>query len=268
MSERATGRFTRPPLERTAPKRGAIHFYRAASDDPGAVAGVTLDSVEDAVVAAVRMGYKVASAQIDRSARLATRLREAGTRAAGPHSERQALDATEQLVFRTMMAGLSWFEGFSTESGNPLKRLAQSNYRILGSLLGLLPADATTDEGPGPTAGSEGAGTSRTPPPADAARTGPARPGVRLRLRHAGPERRPIRPHLVELAPDLATREFPLVFYCDRRPTMSFDGSLTVTSPGSATLTIRETPSDCVGRWKAAVCDDDGLQVGYIAIEL
>jgi hypothetical protein len=264
MSTPADRRFTRPPLERTGPKRSAINFYRAASDDPGAVAGITLDSVEDAVVSAVRMGYKVASAQIDRSARLASRLRDAGSRAAGPQAERQALDATEQIVFRTMMAGLSWFEGFSTDSGNPLKRLAEANYRILGSLLGFTTPGARTDDSP-EAAETEAVRPSTATASADA---GAPSSRVQLRVRHVGAERRPIRAEVLELAPDLARREFSLVFYCDARPEISFQATLTMTDAASATLTITATPADCTGRWKAAVCDDDGVQVGYLAIHI
>ena len=44
---------------------------------------------------------RVAEAQIDRSARLARRLREEGDRAVGPGSPEKALDATERGVFRT-----------------------------------------------------------------------------------------------------------------------------------------------------------------------
>ena len=69
-------------------------------------------------------GYKVAEAQIDRSARLARRLREAGDQAVGPRSDRQALDATEQLVFRAMMARPELARRVRRpRRGNPLKRL-------------------------------------------------------------------------------------------------------------------------------------------------
>ena len=51
------------------PDRGAANFYRSASDNDAAVGGVPLDSVEAAVVAAVRMGYKIAAEQIDRTER-------------------------------------------------------------------------------------------------------------------------------------------------------------------------------------------------------
>ena len=103
---------------------------------------VPLTEAEDAVVAAVRMAYGVASAQVERSGRLAQRLREAGDRAIGERSDRKAIDATEQLVFRAMMSALAWLEGLAAEGDSPLKRLVLAQYRILGSILGIDPAEA------------------------------------------------------------------------------------------------------------------------------
>ena len=81
------------PATRTGPRRSAANFYRSASGSGVVIGGVPMDTVEDAVTAAVRMGYKIAQAQIDRTTRIAQRFKDAGERAAGPHSDRQALDA-------------------------------------------------------------------------------------------------------------------------------------------------------------------------------
>ena len=70
-----------------------------------------LIAAEDAVVAAVRLAYQVAETQIERSARLARRLRKAGDRAVGARSDRKAVDATEQMIVRAMMGALTWLEG-------------------------------------------------------------------------------------------------------------------------------------------------------------
>ena len=99
------------------------------------------------MTAAVRMAYKVAAAQVDRSSRLAQRLRDAGDRAVGPGSDRQALDATERLVFRAMMGGLTWLETAAAERDSPLKRLLAAEYRIVGSMLGLVPTDGSSPPG-------------------------------------------------------------------------------------------------------------------------
>src|SRR6185295_11494907 len=87
-----------PDLDRYAPIRGVGGVYRSAEVPGGSIAGVPLTSAEDAVVAAVRMGYRVAETHIDRAGRLAKRLRSAGERSVGAEPERQAVDATEKLV--------------------------------------------------------------------------------------------------------------------------------------------------------------------------
>ena len=92
--------WARPPLARDRPVRTAGGLFRTAQGTSAGIntglGGVPLIATEDAVVAAVRLAYKVADAQIDRSARLAQRLREAGDRAVGARSDRKAIDATEQ----------------------------------------------------------------------------------------------------------------------------------------------------------------------------
>ena len=133
--------WARPQLEDAGPIRNASGFFRTAEGDGSALGGVPLVAAEDAVVAAVRMAYKVADAQLQRSARLAERLRKAGDRAVGEGSERKALDASEQLVFRAMMSGVEWLEAAAAERKSPLKRLMTAQYMLMGSMLGLGPAD-------------------------------------------------------------------------------------------------------------------------------
>ena len=55
------------------------------------IGGVPLTTAEDTVVAAVRLAYKVADAQIEHSMRLAQRLRTAGDRQAGEHERPQSV---------------------------------------------------------------------------------------------------------------------------------------------------------------------------------
>src|SRR6266700_4098434 len=90
--------WTRPPLERDGPIRVVQGIYRSAEKGPDG-SGIT----EDAVVAAVRMAYKVAQESIARSTRLSQRLRKAGDRAAGPRSTRKAADASQEFVTGTIM---------------------------------------------------------------------------------------------------------------------------------------------------------------------
>jgi len=55
------------PVTRTGPRRSAANFYRSASGSGVVIGGVPRDTVEDGVTAAVRMGYQIAQAQIDRT---------------------------------------------------------------------------------------------------------------------------------------------------------------------------------------------------------
>jgi hypothetical protein len=269
-------RFERPLLRRYGPKRSAANFYRAAADDQSAIGGIALDSVEAAVTAAVRLGYKVAEAQIDRTARLARRMREAGDHATGGssdknRSDKKALDATEQLIFKAMMAGLGWLEGAAADPGNPLRRFATAQFQLLGSLLGLLPSD----QRPG--------GSSRPPvttPPLDdgvdpsPVRSAPARPAAPSRrppqVKHAkagdrGLVRRAVRVGDWDLSTETPPGKYPLMFYGAASGAGAIPGELHV-GPRGSTLTVKTSAKTAVGLYKSAVCDNDGVQIGYIEL--
>ena len=136
----------RPQLERSKPIRTAGGFYRTAEGGRPGVAGVPLTAAEDSVVAAVRMAYNVAEAQIERSARLARRLREAGDRAVGARSDRKAVDAVEQLMVKAIQGALVWLER-TADDPDPVKRLLVAQYRLAGSMFGLTPSDAPRSPG-------------------------------------------------------------------------------------------------------------------------
>src|SRR5262245_4046410 len=177
--------FTRPYLPRSGPDRRAANYYRsAAGDGTGtdgtALGGIPLASAEAAVVAAVRMAYKVADAQIDRSARLARRLHEAGDQAIGRDSDKRALDAAERLVSKAFMTFLGWVETAALEDGSPLKRLAVAQYRLLGAFFGV------TD----PV--EHGAPPDPAPPRYDAQPSAEPPRDVALRVQHTGQERRAV----------------------------------------------------------------------------
>jgi hypothetical protein len=268
MNRRDAGWFERPRPARTAPHRGAANFYRAAPGDAtGAAGGVPLDSVEAVLVAAVRTGYKIAEAQVDRSARLAQRLRQAGDRAAGPGSDRQALDATEQLVFRAMMSGLGWFEGVAADRGNPLRRAASAQYRLLGSLLGLTSSDEPEARPGAPEPSSTHARGSDPPRPTSRASRRP-RAVESPQIRHTGSERRPVRVRQWELGPDTPPGDYRVVLYGPDAATGTIDGVLTVRRRHVAVLTLETRRDAKRGVWRAAVCDEPGTQVGYIEVEL
>jgi hypothetical protein len=230
---------------------------------------VPLDSVEAAVTSAVRMGYSIAEAQIDRSARLARRLREAGDRAAGPDSDRQAVDATERLVFRAMMAGVSWLEGIAAEPGSPLKRLAAAEYRILGSLFGLSSAaEPSAPDGRPPARSAGDTDASRPGTSGSAAFPRASRVRVPLRIRHLGQERRAVDVREWVLDAEIPAARYRITFYNVERPADSIPGTLTVRGTGPATLALETSREAVPGLWKAAICDSGDIQVGHIEIAL
>ena len=257
--------IVRPSLHRTTPNRSAANFYRSAG--PGAaVGGVPLHTLEHAVVAAVRMGYKVAAEQIERTERLGRRLRQAADTAGGPGSDQKALDATEQIVFRAMMAGLSWFEGLASDGGNPLRRLATAEYRILGSMLGLTPPSdkPCADAGPTPPDGGPSA------PPGPRADAGTPRPRVlqrqpRIKLEGA---RRVVQVRHYELTVPARGQDYPLVFYSAKPTGAEIKGRLFVNDQGAPTLSLKVPANAPRGVWKAAICDGHRMQIGHVKIVL
>jgi hypothetical protein len=55
------------------------------------------------------------------------------------------------------------------------------------------------------------------------------------------------------------------MFYPEAPPATAFPGELGVTRSG-ATLTVKTSAKTRAGRYQAAICDDDGLQVGFIEL--
>jgi hypothetical protein len=264
--------FRRPRLPRRGPNRRAGNFYRAASDNPDVRAGVPLDSIEAAVVAAVRMGYKVASSALDRTAVVGARLREAGDAAVRPDdpsaedgaaeadSRRGALDATEQIIFKTLLSGLGWLEGVAADRRNPIRRVASAQYQMLGSLLGLLPEDRperSAAESSSPLSDREDA------PPRRRQQVHREEPEETLQIRCEKPSRL-VRVTRWSLTRPVAAHHV-VVFYNDHDDS-TLHGVLDVAAAGEATLTLR---GDIVpGRWQAAIYRSDGLQVGYIELTI
>lgn len=262
-----TGWLEKPPLKRTAPDRRAGNYYRGAADDGKAIGGIPLTSAEGAVVAAVRMAYRVAEAQIDRSARLARRLREEGDRVVGSDSPQKALDATERIVFRGVMSLLSWLEGVAADRGNPLQRFATAQYRIAGALLGLVPGEAHDRQGGRAPDASQRAHTGG--PKHDTPRHEDAAP-FPVRIRHAGADRRAVRICAWNYTGEASTQQkIPVKFYHVRGGSQApLEGEIAIAGRRSLTLTLTTPPSAPSGRWRAAFCDAEGVQVGTMEIML
>jgi hypothetical protein len=271
MNAQTKQRFTRPLLSRHGPNRGATNFYRVAEDNPDAVGGIALDSVEAAATAAVRLGYRIAEAQIDRTTRIAQRMRAAGDRATGgssdsKRSDRKALDATEELIFKGLMAGLGFLEGAAADRGNPIRRLATAQFQLLGSLLGLMPDQEKARHRPTESqvdddvVGQAPKGVSMRPPKATR-----RPPQVKHAPRAGRGGRRAVRVTEWDLSSEAPAGSYPLVFYPAAPPATAFPGELGVTRSG-ATLTVTTSAKTRAGRYQAAICDDDGLQVGFIEL--
>lgn len=254
----ARRRFERPKLKTTGPDRRTRGFYRIADGEGGTLDALPLDSAEDATVAAVRLGYKVAATQIERSGRLAERLRDAGRRQVGDDPERQALDGAEKLLFETMMAGLHWLEA-AAEPDSPFKRLMIAQYRLLGSFLGLKDTPDTTAK-KAPKDEDADAAPPRRRPERQAA------PPARIFLPQETP--RAVRLTSWEVRRDLDEQKLAIRFYSVAdRSASPMQGEL-VLSGAPPQLHLQTRQDSAPGLWRAAVCLATGEQVGIIEIEL
>ncbi|MDB5947272.1 MAG: hypothetical protein JWQ33_2298 [Ramlibacter sp.] len=261
--------WSRPRPTRSGPRRNAGGLYRTAEGADGASGGVPLNTANAAVVAAVRLAYRVAEAQIDRSTRLAQRLRDAGDQEAGPHSDQKALDAAEKLVLKTMMSGLEWWEGSVAEGRCPVKRLAAAEYQMLGSILGLGPAKHAKK----PPTDDAAAATSSAAWAADANGIGrkPATAMRRLQVVHKGErkDRRPVRIEAWEITLAGALQTVVYFFNADHGENEPIEAELEVSADNAdIRLMIATPPRATPGRWKCAVCDSADVQVGSIEISL
>jgi len=253
--------WVRPSPRQTGPLRGLGQLYRSAEVPGTTLGGVPLSSAEDAVVAAVRMGYRVAQAQVDKAGRIGERLRSAGERAVGPDPEGQAADATERLVSSALLTGLAWLEGLAAEPGSPLRRYATAQYRLLGALLGLqLGKDEPVASVP----------PHPEPHPAATRPEAPRSPARRVvSVVHCGGARRPVQVRALQLDEPGAQGEYELLFYGPGEFAITDVAPTLMLAAGRPALlrieTARETPA---GVWKAAVCAPEGEQLGWIEIEL
>jgi hypothetical protein len=262
-TDRIQARWLRPQLERNKPIRTAGGFYRTAEGGRPGVGGVPLTAAEDSVVAAVRMAYNVAEAQIERSARLAKRLREAGDRAVGARSDRKAVDAVEQLMLKAIQGALVWLER-TADDPDPVKRLLSAQYRLAGSMLGLTPSDAPRSPGgdaPDRSAQSVDAVAPMRPEPG-----GSYAPAAPVKVVLKGEFRRPVRVTRYEVASGALRGEVQFYSVADiesdpLKADLVIDG-------GVRALSLEVPRLAKPGLWKAAVCDSENVQIGLIEIEL
>ena len=253
------GRYRRPQPTAQGPDRRAGGFYRSADNGPKRVIGRPLKTTEDAVVAAVRMAYDIADEQIDRSLRIATRLKAAGDATTGGDSDRLALQAGERLAMKLASSGLAWLESAAAEPGSPLWRLLAAEYRLLGRVFGLAEQTAA------PPAASPAPDPPAAPPAFEGARAASA--SLRLLARVKGKSPRAVNATLYSLA-ELGPG--PLDCHFTRPGTAkTFTGRLDEDAKrGALVLDLPELSKYAAGSWIAPVCDADGVQLGRIELEL
>ena len=256
-----TGPWKRPEPTALGPNRRFGGYYRSADReiDGQLFRGVPLQTAEDAVVAAVRMGYRIADAQIERGMRIARDLNDAAKRT-GSGDPNQAIDDTERLLAKAVLAGLQWVEEAASAPGHPVRRLLAAEYRMVGSMFGLGPDEKGRDEK------RREAGAVEPRAPGSAMKARPV-------LRHLAPEqeRRPVKAVLrFELTEELPARAPDLLF----RPTASDDagartmaGRVERNSEGRAVIYVEATADHGAGVWCAGIYDASGEQIGLVELE-
>ena len=242
----------RPRLASMAgPNRDTSGLFRAADgSDPTALGFGSRTAAEDAVVAAVRMAYKVADAQVQRGARLAERLNRAAD--AVPDGARaHVASAFDHLTLRAVLDKVGWLEGLASEANAPLQRLIAAQRELIGAMLGVT-SSAGGASAPAPEKGG-GAGATAPPP---------------TRIFLTGDERRAVKLTRVDV-PRGALPEVLIAFYPVETPGDGrLEGAFARAVDGAATLTVSTSLMAAAGRWRAAVCKNDGEQIGVIEIEI
>lgn len=216
-----------------------------------------LGSANDVVVAAVRLAYDVANAQIDRSDRLARRLREAGDRATGDASEATALDAVDGLVTKALMSGLEWWETSVAQGRCPTTRLFAAEYRLLGTMLGFIAPSEPVP--PSPAAGAV--------PPSPAAGAVPLATALGVVIVHL--DEPVLRRAVTVEAFVLAGTVTAAIYFCHcAQPDLDRWQAQIDQGPDGRTRLSLATGARAAGNWRAAICDADGVQLGMIEIAL
>jgi hypothetical protein len=271
MNKRASssGVWSRPDgaSRRTGPKRGFGGYYRSADRevDGKLLRGVPLNTAEDAALAAVRMAYRIADSQIDRGLRIARDLRGAARKEG--IEPRDAVDASERLLSKALLAGLQWFESASGEERHPLRRLAAAEYRMLGSLFGIAPDKTKAAPADEAQAGA-GARESAAAGPRGSA---PSEARVQVINKADKTKRRPVLSARLTLAQPLPRGSddglsFHHVDAEDADKALS--AKIHWDEKTAPQLSIEACMTHRRGCWFAGIYDRDGLQIGVITIEL
>jgi hypothetical protein len=261
--------WRRPQPDATRPNRSFGGYYRTADRDIGAqqLRGIPIQTAEAAAVAAVRAGYNIVDAQIERGVNLARRLRSSADRAGVPETG-QVLSLAENLLNKGAMLGLEMLETAAGDQNSPVKRLLTAQFRLLGSFLGVETGTAAQ--------GRERRETEETPAGgrhdshrSEGEHSAAVSDRVRVLHRPDSAKRavtvvrftRPTRLH--------ASRDVSLVFHpVSGSSQEAFSGTLTFAPKEVPLLEVATTREQPGGLWRAAICTSDGEQVGIIEVDL
>ena len=252
------------------PNRSFGGYYRSADRELNGKVfrGVPLQTAEDAVVSAVRLGYRVVDGQIERGMRVARNLRNSAE-ATGSGDPKEMVDSTERLVTKAGLFILQSIESAARQPEHPLRRLISAELRMLAAWFGVADSDKSSSDPSAPTqptASSQAAGDNSPRPRAQ----------PRTEIRHLikdvsqrRPVKRVVRCELYGTLPS-TDRPNPLYF----RPEQSGRGNANQLMEGgielgaqSVTISVKAGLEDSPGRWSAGIYDND-KQVGFVEIEL
>ncbi|MDM0045952.1 hypothetical protein QTH91_15800 [Variovorax dokdonensis] len=277
MKQDEHGRWVRAEPQQLGPNRSFGGYYRSPDRmvDGKLLRGVPLKTAEDAVVAAVQMGYRVVDEQIERGMRAAQRLRGAAERSGHSGDPGKMLDAGERLANNAAMTGLQWLESMSGDPGSLVQRLLAAEYRMLGDFLGLQ-KDHGRNAFRKARHAHDGAASSADHPDERPGTRAQASSGFepqrvpRVRVMHEpGSARRAVTLRTWEVAREALDTELELVFFLLDASTPHKLAPARVSQEGdSPVLRLATHEDDPAGRWRAAVCSLQGEQLGLIEIEL
>jgi hypothetical protein len=250
------------------PNRSPGGYYRTAAGRNGGpvFGGVPMQATEDAVVAAVRAGYRIVDAQIERGMRIAEDLRGAARRA-GVGEASDMLASAESLARRSMLLAIDWLETLAAQPSGPLTRILNAQYRLLGSLVGLDP-QAWKDLQK-PLRDSDGQ-KEAAPPPNRGLHAEPASSIAPRILFEAGMPARAVEVIKWQIRRDLrATTLAPLKFLRIGDLNSTFGGTVELDpADGVPILRLRLSDATAEGQWKAPICSQGNELLGIAIVEL
>jgi len=260
--------YKRPVLRARGPNRSPGGYYRAAAGKNGGplFSGVPLQATEDAVVAAVRAGYRIVDAQIERGMRIAEDLRGAAQRV-GTGDASDLLRSAEALAQRSMLLGVDWLETLAALPSGPLRQVLTTQSRLLSGLVGLDPAQWKNLR---KMLRNFSRAQGNAAQPEQAPEVGPAAPVAPRIIFDAGVTARAVEVIKWQVFADLDKKDLaPLRFVRSGDPSSTFSGKLEFDPIERAPrLWLHLSEATAEGRWKAPICSQANELFGIVVVEL